>query len=198
MEKTLLQKAIVFAAKRHGGDVRKGTDIPYIVHPIEVMKIAAGITDDEKVRAAAVLHDTLEDTGTRRKAIERRFGSDVCNLVLAESENKRKGIPPEESWKIRKRETIEHIADADRGAKIICLADKLANMRDMSRDYAREGEDFWNNFNAPDDGKGTSGKKANIGWYYRKIADALKDELGDEPAWKELDMLVEKVFQNSN
>ena len=194
----LLQKAIEYAVEKHSGDVRKGTSIPYIVHPVEVMKITSGITEDEEVRAAAVLHDTVEDTGATQNDIRERFGDRVCGLVLAESENKREGIPEVETWEIRKRETVEKLEHADRDAKIICLADKLANIRDIYRDYKKYGEKLWGRFSAPDDNNGNAGKKARIGGYYRGIADGLKSELGEEPAWKELDELTAKVFEGKN
>ena len=191
-----LQEAIEFAAEAHAGQVRKGTDIPYIVHPIEVMKIVCGITADEIVRIAAVLHDTIEDTDATPDEICSLFGEKVIFLVSAESEDKRKEMPEEDSWKIRKQETIGHLASASAEAKIICLGDKLANMRDIARDYTELGDGLWIRFNAPEDGKGISGKKKNIGWYYRSIADALKQELGHTAAWKELDNLVHCVFND--
>ena len=57
------------------------------------------------------------------------------------------------------------------------------------------GDKLWERFNAPDDGKGIAGKKANIRWYYRGIAKRLKSELGDTNAWKELDRLIAEVFE---
>ena len=59
----LLTKAIAFASKKHECQKRKGTDIPYIVHPLEALSIASTITNDENVLAAAVLHDVVEDCG---------------------------------------------------------------------------------------------------------------------------------------
>ena len=190
MEKTMLQRAIEFAAVKHGGTPRKGTDIPYIVHPIEVMKIVAGITDDEEVRAAAVLHDTIEDTDASREELEELFGKRVAELVASESENKRKGQAETETWFLRKQETLDRLEKADRDTKIICLGDKLANMRDIARDYESLGDKLWERFNAPDD------KKTNIGWYYKGIAERLAGELGDTNAWKELDRLIAVVFDN--
>ena len=189
-----VQKAVEFATVAHAGAVRKGTDIPYIVHPMDVMKIVAGITDDEEIRAAAVLHDTVEDTDVTGEDIEEVFGERIAELVAAESENKREDQPEETTWKIRKQETLDHLAEADTDAKIICLGDKLSNMRDIARDYESIGDKLWERFNAPEDENGISGKKANIGWYYRGIADRLKSELGDTDAWHELDGLIVKIF----
>ena len=58
---TLLDKAIIFATKAHSGAKRKGTNVPYIVHPIEAAAIVSAMTDDQEIIAAAVLHDVLED-----------------------------------------------------------------------------------------------------------------------------------------
>lgn len=191
----LLQSAIEFAAVRHAGQVRKGTDIPYIVHPIEVMKIVAAITGDEEVRAAAVLHDTKEDAGVTPQELTEWFGERVATLVCAESEDKREDQPEKDTWRIRKKETLEHIEKAERDIKIICLGDKLANMRDIARDYKTLRDELWERFNAPEDGHGIIGKKANVGWYYRGIASRLESELSDTDAWKEIDSLITEVFE---
>ena len=199
MEKTILDKAISFACCAHVGGTRKGTTVPYIVHPIEVMKIVAGITEDKEVRAAAVLHDTVEDTDTCLEDLRVIFGERVAALVDAESEKKQRDRPEKETWRARKEETLNHLETASKDAKIICLGDKLANMRDIARDCAAEGDGLWERFNAPETDregkeKGLSQKVTNIGWYYRGVAERLKDELGGTAAWKELDSLIMQVF----
>ena len=198
MEKSVVDQAVSFACSAHAGAFRKGTDTPYIVHPVEVMKIVCSITGDKEVRAAAVLHDTVEDTPVTKDDIEILFGSRVAELVASESENKREGTPEKETWKIRKQETLDHLEKASKEVKIICLGDKLANMRDIARDYENLGDKLWERFNAPDGGSGLPGKVANVGWYYRGVANRVKAELGDTPAWKELDSLVRKVFEEAN
>ena len=199
MKDSILDYAIAFACYAHSGVNRKGTDIPYIVHPIEVMKIVSSITSDKEVRAAAVLHDTVEDTNTSKDDIAYRFGNRVADLVAAESENKREGTPEKETWRIRKQETLNHLNGIGKDAKIICLGDKLANMRDIARDYAAIGDSLWERFNAPETDEegndiGLSQKMSNIGWYYRGVASNLEGNLGDTRAWKELDRLITEVF----
>ena len=93
VKQPLLQKAMVFAAMKHEGYVRKGTTIPYFTHVMEAMEIVSRITEDERIRAAAVLHDTLEDTPTTKEELIHFFGKRVANLVAAESEDKRKERP---------------------------------------------------------------------------------------------------------
>lgn len=195
MNNALLQSAILYATFKHAGQVRKGTDVPYIVHPVEVMKIVAGLTEDEEVRAAAVLHDTKEDAGATPDELKKLFGERVMKLVCAESEDKREGRPERDTWYVRKQETLEHLEHADRDVKIICLGDKLANMRDISSDYNKYKDTLWERFNAPDDGRGTAGKVAKLGWYYRGIAERLKGELGGTPEWEELNRLISDVFR---
>ena len=74
MDTSLLDKAIVFAVNAHSGLERKGKGFPYIVHPMEAASIAATRTNDQELLAAAVLHDTVEDTEVTLKDIEREFG----------------------------------------------------------------------------------------------------------------------------
>ena len=189
----IVQGAIVFAAVAHKGANRKGTSIPYIVHPVEVLKIVSSITDESEVRAAAVLHDTVEDTGTTLEELEELFGKEVADLVASESE-KKMDDGSERPWKDRKQETIDRITKAGKNTRIVCLGDKLANMRDIARDYKRIGDALWERFTVPDDGKGSNGKKDNEGWYYRSVADRLKGELSGTEAWQELDGLIVSVF----
>ena len=108
----LLDKAIIFAVNAHRGQLRKGSNAPYILHPMEAAAIVAAMTDDEEVIAAAVLHDTVEDTAVTLDEICEQFGKRVAELVAAESENKREDKPAASTWKIRKEETIEHLKTA--------------------------------------------------------------------------------------
>ena len=186
IDTTLVTRAVIFAAKAHDGAVRKGTKLPYIVHPMEAAAITAGLTDDQAVIAAAVLHDTVEDTNTTREQIEAEFGSRVAELVAAESENKREDQKAELTWEIRKKETIEHLRRCtDRDVKILALADKLSNLRAIHRDYLALGEKLWDRFNQNDPEK--------IGWYYRSFTETCS-ELADTAAFREYAELLDKTF----
>ena len=92
-----IEKAVLFATKAHAGAFRKGTNRPYILHPIEAMSIVMKFTEDEDVIAAAVLHDTLEDTSVTREQLEIEFGSRVATLVASVSEDKKKDRPAEKT-----------------------------------------------------------------------------------------------------
>ena len=188
MEKvlTLLDTAIIFATKAHSGTTRTGTNVPYIVHPIEAAAIVSAMTDDEEVIAAAVLHDVLEDTEATEDDLLARFGRRITELVIGETEDKRRNFPAALTWKVRKEETIAFLkTKADRDAKMLALADKLSNLRAIHRDVCVIGDAVWERFNVKD--------KNMHAWMYRSIAEALQD-LKDQPTWQEYALLVEKVF----
>ncbi len=176
----LVSEAARFAEEKHQGQVRKGTERPYIVHPRAVLEIAATMTSEPYILAAAVLHDTIEDTGTTREDIEERFGKKVADLVDAESQEKGK------SWYERKSHTIEHVKAAKNDVKIVCLADKLANIRDMYYDHLEAGEELWKRFKQHD--------PSVIGWYYRGVMEALRKDMSDFAAFKELEEIYGKLF----
>ncbi|MBC5660251.1 bifunctional (p)ppGpp synthetase/guanosine-3',5'-bis(diphosphate) 3'-pyrophosphohydrolase [Anaerosacchariphilus sp. NSJ-68] len=183
---TLLDKAIIFATKAHSGAKRKGTNVPYIVHPIEAAAIVSAMTDDQEIIAAAVLHDVLEDTDTTEDDLYARFGTRITELVMNESEDKRRNLPAALTWKTRKQETITFLeTKASREAKMLALADKLANLRAIHRDQCIIGDKIWERFNEKD--------KNMHAWMYRSIAKAL-EELKDHPTWQEYNRLVDEVF----
>lgn len=184
---SLMDRAIIFATRAHSGTYRKGTNIPYIVHPIEAAAIVSTITDDPDMIAAAVLHDVVEDTDATVEEIRFFFNDRIAGLVEAESENKRRDLPPQETWMLRKMETLEFLRTrADREAKILALADKLSNMRAIHRDQNMIGDKLWERFNEK--------RKEKHAWMYRQVADALS-ELQDTFAWQEYNDLVKKTFE---
>jgi len=183
-----LDKAITFAAKAHEGQFRKGNRQPYIFHPLEVLSLASQITEDEDILCACVLHDTVEDTDTTINDINKEFGSRIAKLVYFESEDKRTDLPPEETWKIRKEETIKTLNETNEiGAKIICLCDKVSNLRSFNLLRLQEGNDMWNHFHQND-------PKMHC-WYYQSLKDALKD-LSDTAIYKEYCFLFETIFKD--
>ena len=181
---TLFSQAIAFAAQMHSGAVRKGTDIPYIVHPMEAAAIASTMTTDESVLAAAVLHDVIEDCGVGAEELEARFGRTVAELVL--SETQLHGGDPQETWESRKREGLRAIEEGSRDVRIIALGDKLSNMRAIHRDYHRLGSALFDRFNQHD--------PVRHAWYYRSCQALFKKDLAGTQAYAEFCMHVEAVF----
>ena len=191
--KDLIAEAIRFAIDAHSGMTRKGSEIPYIMHPLEAMAIAAGVTGDEEVIAAAVLHDVLEDTPATSEILLSRFGARVLSLVQSDSENKREDLPAADTWQTRKQETIDFLAGrAGRDEKIIALSDKLSNIRAMWADQIKYGDKLWERFNVKD--------KEKHRWYYASVAEALNDLNTTEPcpAYIEYCGLVKKVFEDTS
>jgi guanosine-3',5'-bis(diphosphate) 3'-pyrophosphohydrolase len=135
LEKTSSPVAIVlaasaFAAYKHRDQRRKGAEAsPYINHPIAVANVLAneaGISDPT-ILAAALLHDTIEDTDTTAAELEAAFGSAITGIVVEVTDDK--SLLKQE----RKRLQIEHAATLSTPAKLVKLADKICNVRDMSQ-----------------------------------------------------------------
>ena len=103
---TLFDLAMNYAIEKHSGQTRRMVNVPYVLHPMEVATIIGTMTDDEEVLAAAVLHDTVEDTDATIEEIRQRFGKRVSLLVLTETEDKREGQDPTKTWEIRKEESL--------------------------------------------------------------------------------------------
>ena len=173
-----IHKAIEFAGIKHARQKRKGTNIPYIVHPMEVMQILTENGCSEDVVIAGLLHDTVEDTDTTISEIRKSFGNAVAELVAFESEDKSK------TWEQRKQATIDRLANCDKDLAICCLADKLSNIRAIYKDYNSIGDNLWCRFN-----KG----KDQVGWYYKSIVQATK-RFQDHPIWQEYNKIANKVF----
>ncbi len=175
----MIDRAAKFAERAHRGAYRKGTVIPYIVHPLETSVIASMMTDDEEILAAALLHDTIEDTEVTYELLRDEFGKRVADLVAAESEDKSK------SWIERKGHTLEHLKTASKEEKILALADKLSNIRSLARDYQLVGEELWQRFNMKD--------KEKQAWYYVSMIDLLKD-FNETAVYQEYVHLCGRVF----
>ena len=188
LDTNFLDRAIVFATRAHAGTERRGKGFPYIVHPLEALSIAASITSDQEILAAAVLHDTIEDTQVTLEDLQKEFGPRVARLVEEESDKFAEGVSEEDSWLDRKKAAIDRIAKAGHEAKIVALSDKLSNARAIYRDYRESGDGLWNIFHVKD--------KALHEWHYRGLVESLR-ELSDTMAFKELEHLVNKVFSDN-
>lgn len=127
-ELAMVMKAAAFAAHKHRYQFRKGKDkSPYINHPLTVamaLTEAGGVTDPELI-AAALLHDTIEDTETTPDELLQEFGKRVSDLVAEVSDDK--SLPKQE----RKRRQVEHAAHLSRDAQQLKIADKLCNLREI-------------------------------------------------------------------
>ncbi|MDH5649592.1 MAG: HD domain-containing protein [Gammaproteobacteria bacterium] len=124
----LILKALAFAAHKHRDQRRKGAEAsPYINHPISLANVLwhEGDVSDAVVIAAAILHDTVEDTETSLEELEREFGKQICNIVLEVTDDQR--LPPA----LRKRLQVLKAPHVSHMAKLVKLADKICNLRDI-------------------------------------------------------------------
>ena len=125
----LILRAVAFAAHKHRDQRRKDKDAsPYINHPIALAKVLweEGGVHDPSVIAAALLHDTLEDTETTWQELRGEFGDDIADLVAEVTDVK---------WlksDVRKRLQVSRAAHSTDRAKLVKLADKICNLRDMA------------------------------------------------------------------
>lgn len=126
----LLFDVLAFAAHKHRAQRRKDKEAsPYINHPIALADVLAneGGVEDPVTLCAALLHDTIEDTKTTRKELRKVFGKEIADVVMEVTDDKslRKYV--------RKRRQIEHAPHLSRRAKLVKLADKISNLRDVNQ-----------------------------------------------------------------
>jgi len=174
-----LSSALAYAVTVHAGQVRKGTDIPYVSHLLGVASIALdhGATEDEAV--AALLHDAPEDAGGAPilDEIRNRFGPAVSEIVAGCSDTFETPKPP---WRHRKEAYIAHLEGASSSVLLVSAADKLHNVRSITSDYREIGEALWGRF--------TGGREGTL-WYYRSLADSFL-RLSRNRLASELDLAV--------
>lgn len=145
-----LQDAIHFALDVHETQQhqkRKGKDVPYIVHPLNVGILLAQVGANEDVIIAGILHDTIEDSAAERKVTEQmlatRFGNAVASIVASVSEEDKR-LP----WRERKQAALDHIAGFSDESLLVKAADILSNTQELMYDYAEDGIETFSRFNA--------------------------------------------------
>jgi len=124
----IVLQAAAFAAEKHRNQRRKDEEAsPYINHPIQLAYILVQAdVEDPVVLASALLHDTIEDTNTTQDELEIVFGHEIANIVAECSDDKNLGKAQ------RKQAQIDHAAKISRKAKLVKLADKIANVSDIN------------------------------------------------------------------
>jgi (p)ppGpp synthase/HD superfamily hydrolase len=179
-----LYDAIELAARAHHNQVRKGTEIPYVVHPLAVAGWLIRANCPENMVIAALLHDVVEDTPVTFEEVRSQFGSEVVGLVAALSEPDKKA-----SWEDRKAHTVDYLEkQANDDVLMIALADKLDNVRAIRNGLESEPERFWDRFNRP---------REKQKWYYERLDEVFSKRVHQEPALTLLSAFkaeVKKVF----
>jgi (p)ppGpp synthase/HD superfamily hydrolase len=162
MQMSKLPTALAIALDAHKTQIRKGTSIPYISHPMAVASIALefGATEDQAI--AALLHDAIEDGGASyAHSIEALFGTYVLTLVQGCTD----GIPDQSGekalWIDRKTAYLEYLQGASDEVLLVSCSDKLHNARAIVSDLITEGPSVFNRFSATTE---------QTLWYYRQLA----------------------------
>ena len=177
-------RALLYATLVHGGQVRKGTAVPYIAHLMAVAATVLEYGGAEDAAIAALLHDAVEDQGgePRLADIRNRFGARVAEIVRACSDSvaDTSAGEPKEDWRLRKVRYVAHLASADEATLLVSLADKVHNARSILRDLRepKVGAAVWGRFKA---------SRQDTLWHYRELAKAfmqyrpgqLAEELGE-------------------
>ncbi len=162
--------------------------VPYVTHLMATMAILARVGADEDVLAAGLLHDYLEDVDDPDGAVRIRdaVGERVLELVRAVTEDKRRERDEAETWEVRKREQIVHVARMPRDAVLVKAADVLHNLVSLQSDLdaADDPVRVWSRFNA--------GPHRQL-WYFEAITAEVADRLGDHQLARELSEAVARV-----
>ena len=156
------EEAIEYANILQGAQKRKGTNVPYLAHLLEVASIVLQHGGDEDEAIAGLLHDAPEDAGglDRLADIRQRFGDRVADIVDGCTDTYE---TPKPDWRPRKEAYLARIPTLSPSARLVSTADKLANARALLDDYRSLGDRLWARFNGGPD----------TPWYYRAAADAF-------------------------
>ncbi len=175
------EEALVFAFRLHAQERRKGSGVPYVAHLLGVVALVLEDGGDEDEAIAALLHDAIEEHGTRlRDEIQQRFGARVATIVEGCSDSHGE---PRAPWRDRKEGHLERLAQAPPDVLRVSLADKLYNARTILADLRRCGDALWARF--------TGGRDGSL-WYYRSLA-RLYRQASTSPMAGELERVVAEI-----
>jgi GTP pyrophosphokinase len=183
MQLPKLSNALALAIQAHEGQVRKGTKIPYIAHPMAVSAIALefGATEDQAV--AALLHDAIEDGGNKyANIIKAQFGEHIHNLVQGCTDGTPNQQGQKAPWLERKTAYLRHLEEASDEVLLVSCSDKLHNARAIVSDLINEGPSVFKRF---------SSTPEQTLWYYRQLANVFTNR--KTPPAKALESAVSQM-----
>jgi GTP pyrophosphokinase len=154
--------ALVYASNAHRTQMRKGSGVPYISHPIGVASLVIEEGGTETQAIAALLHDVVEDTPATYQDICDRFDSAVAGIVLACSDSSEHPKPPRRQ---RKEAYLAHLASVPPDALLVSIADKVHNARSILMDLRSGGVAIFERF--------TGGVDGTL-WYYRSLVSIYR------------------------
>jgi (p)ppGpp synthase/HD superfamily hydrolase len=180
----LYEQALRLATTLHRSQNRKGSDLPYITHPLHVSVILLRHGFSTEVAVAGLLHDVVEDQGYELDQIEEQFGARVAEIVAALSERKEDAQGAKRPWETRKREALEHMRQASLEAVAVKVADTLHNVHCFVLDLRREGPKLWEHF--------SRGPGPQLD-YYCEVLQIARERLGNHPLVDELADAIENL-----
>lgn len=173
----LTQKALERASELHEGQVRKGAKpIPVVAHLVDVASTVSKYTDDEEIVAAAILHDTIEDTDYTEEQLREEFGGRVADMVLRVSIPEAQEV--KSGWTDDRTRYIKNLGGSDADSAMIAAADKIHNFGTALAQYGDNPEGFRSAF------AGTPADRLAV---YSAVVEVITEKLGEEnPLAKEL------------
>lgn len=162
-----LERALRWAVQGHEGQVRKGSPVPYIEHPMAVAMLLDRAGFAEEVVIAGLLHDLVEDTDITIDEVRSRFGEAVAEAVAGCTEVKHDAQGGKRPWADRKRDHLEILKSATLATKAVILADKLHNLASIALDLD-DGRPVWSTFNA--------GRADVLGYYRAALATCAEGD----------------------
>ncbi|MBI2483967.1 HD domain-containing protein [Candidatus Uhrbacteria bacterium] len=175
-----IKQAIALAINAHGQQKRKGKELPYVIHPLDVALMLARAGADEETIIAGILHDTIEDSPSdykvTRELIAVQFGERVAGIVENVSE-------PDKSlsWEDRKSQALEHMKTFSHDSLLVKSADVISNATELLEDFEHVADKVFERFNAP---------KQKIISHYRSVMQALLERWDANPLANDLQAIA--------
>jgi (p)ppGpp synthase/HD superfamily hydrolase len=184
-ERARFARALRFALAAHGEQKRKGTQIPYVSHLVQVAGLVLEHGGDADQAIAGLLHDAIEDCeGVSEAELHERFGPEVARIVRALSDLAEGDTPRSRSpWLVRKRRFIAQLRHQDERVRLVAGCDKLDNLRSTLADLHADGAGSLERFHA---------SPPQIRWYYEQVRRALGKEL-PQRLLRELDARIAEL-----
>jgi (p)ppGpp synthase/HD superfamily hydrolase len=181
-----LDRALKKAAWAHeqAGQHRKGTEIPYIIHPVGVMMIASNATDDEDILIACLMHDVIEDVDSSiysKDDMRADFGDRVVSIVLDVTKDSQA-----KDWYDQSNSYLQHLEHkASEEAIIVSASDKIHNLQSILVDFENCGDDIWQIFNTKN--------SCDQLWWYKEVLKVVKKRSPDLMLIKDFEKLVSNL-----
>lgn len=175
--------ALKLAARAHRGQLRKGTETPYVAHVVAVSVILLRHGFGQDLAVAGLLHDVIEDCDVPLAELRAAFGPEVARLVEAVSETKT-ADGAERPWEDRKAEKLAHLRAGGADVAALKAADALHNVQSILADLQEVGPAVWDRFKR--------GPAPTL-WYYQEILESVQAQLPGHPLSAELADAVESL-----